>query len=108
MILHSKTRKEYYTMSEEKKPRNYRSKEERKAEIEKKIAYHKECIKVLEAKKATIESGRRGGSRTKSLKRLITDAKLTDAELLEVMTLGDEAQIRTRLNEIIESKANEE
>ena len=92
-------------MAEEKKTRIIRSKEERKVEIDKKIEYHKECIKALEAKKASIESGRRAGTRTKSLKRLISDAKLNDAELLEVMTLGDEAKIRNRLNEIIEEKS---
>ena len=95
-------------MAEEKKARIIRSKEERKAELDKKIEYHKECIKTLEAKKASIESGRRSGARTKSLKRLITDAKLTDAELLEVMTLGDEEKIRSRLNEIIEEKSKKD
>lgn len=95
-------------MPEEKKTRNYRSKEERKAEIDKKIAYHKECIKTLEAKKASIDNGRRGGSRQKSLKRLIADAKLKDAELIEVMTLGDEAKIRARLTEIVEEKASKD
>ena len=92
-------------MAEEKKTRVIRSKEERTEEIEKKIAYHKECIKTLEAKKASIESGRRAGTRTKGLKRLIADAKLTDAELLEIMTLGDETKIRNKLNEIIEEKS---
>lgn len=95
-------------MAEEKKTRNYRSKEERKAEIDKKIAYHKECLKALEAKKAAIDSGRRGGTRTKSLKRLIADAKLKDSELLEVMVLGDEGKIRARLTEIIEEKASKD
>ena len=95
-------------MAEEKKARIIRSKEERKAELDKKIEYHKECIKTLEAKKATIEKGRQGGTRSKSIKRLITDAKLTDAELLEVMTLGDEEKIRNRLNEIIEEKSKKD
>lgn len=95
-------------MAEEKKTRNYRSKDERKAEIDKKIAYHKECIKALEAKKVSIDKGRQGGTRTKSLKRLISDAKLNDTELLKVMALGDEEKIRAELNKIIESKANEE
>ena len=95
-------------MAEEKKARIIRSKEERKAELDKKIEYHKECIKTLEAKKATIEKGRQGGTRSKSIKRLITDAKLTDAELLEVMSLGDEEKIRDRLNEIIEEKSKKD
>ena len=95
-------------MSEEKKTRNYRSKDERKEEIEKKIEYHKECIKALEAKKAAIESGRRGGSRQKTLNRLIKDAKLNDAELMKVMALGDEATVRAELTKIIEEKANKE
>ena len=89
----------------EKKQRVFRPKEERLSEIEKKIKYHKECIEVLEKKKANIEKGRSGGTgRAKTLKRLISDAKLSDSELIEVMTLGDEEKIRTRLNEIIEEK----
>ena len=95
-------------MAEEKKPRVYRSKEERKAAIDDKIKYHKECIKALEAKKAAIDKGRQGGTRTKTLKRLITDAKLNDAELIKIMSLGDEEQIRAELNKIIESKAKSE
>lgn len=95
-------------MAEEKKARVIRSKEERKAEIDKKIEYHKECIKTLEAKKASIDNGRQGGTRTRTIKRLINDAKLTDAELLEVMTLGDEEKIRNRLNEIIEEKSKKD
>ena len=81
-------------MSEEKKTRVIRSKEERTEELEKKIEYHKQCIMTLERKKASIESGRRAGTRTKGLKRLIADAKLTDAELLEVMTLGDDMGLK--------------
>ena len=92
-------------MAEEKKARVIRSRAERTEELEKKIEYHKQCIATLEAKKASIESGRRAGTRTKGLKRLIADAKLTDAELLEVMTLGDETKIRNKLNEIIEEKS---
>lgn len=95
-------------MAEEKKTRVIRSKDERKAEIDKKIEYHKECIKALEAKRATIDNGRQGGTRTKGLKRLIADAKLTDTELLEVMSLGDEAKVRNRLNEIIEKKSKKD
>lgn len=95
-------------MAEEKKARNYRSKDERKAEIDKKIAYHKECITTLEAKKAAIDAGRQGGTRIKTLKRLISDAKLNDAELLKVMALGDEEKIRARLIEIIDEKADKD
>lgn len=92
-------------MAEEKKARVIRSKTERTEELKKKIEYHKQCIMTLEAKKASIESGRRAGTRTKGLKRLISDAKLTDAEIMEIMTLGDEAKVRSRLNEIIEEKS---
>ena len=38
-------------MADAEKKRVVRSKEERKAEIDKKIAYHKECIAALEAQK---------------------------------------------------------
>ena len=92
-------------MAEEKKTRNYRSKLERKVEIDKKIAYNKECIKTLESKKAAIDKGRQGGTRTKSLNRLIADAKLPSAELLKVMALGDEEDIKAELNKIIAEKA---
>lgn len=95
-------------MSEEKKTRNMRSKGERKAEIDKKIAYHKECIKTLEAKKASIEKGRQGGTRQKSIKRLINDAKLTDEDLIKVMSLGNEEAVRVELNKIIEQKAKKD
>ena len=90
----------------EKKKRVFRSKEERLDSIEKKLKFHRSCIQELEKKKAAIERGRSGGAgRAKSLKRLISDAKLSDAELIEVMTLGDEEKIRARLNEIIEKKS---
>lgn len=89
----------------EKKTRVIRSKTERLEEIEKRISYHNECIKSLQEKKASIESGRRAGTRTKGLKRLIADAKLTDTELLQIMSLGDETKVRSRLNEIIEEKS---
>ena len=89
----------------EQKTRTYRSKEERTEELEKKIEYHKQCIMTLERKKASIESGRRAGTRTKGLKRLIADAKVSDTQLLEIMSLGDETKIRNKLNEIIEEKS---
>ena len=92
-------------MAGEKKTRNYRSKDERKAEILKKIKYHKDRIENLQIKLAAIERGRRGGPRQKSIKRLINDAKLTDMELLNVMALGDEDKIRAKLQEIIDEKA---
>lgn len=92
----------------EKKTRNIRSKSERLEEVEKRISYHKQCIMVLEQKKASIESGRRSGTRTKSIKRLINDAKLNDDEIVEVMALGDVEKIRHRLNEIIKEKSKKE
>lgn len=95
-------------MAEGKKTRNHRSKDERTAELDKKIAYHKKCIKSLENKKATIEKGYHGRTRQKMLKRLIIDAKLNDEELMKVMTLGDEGAIRAKLTEIIEAKAKED
>ena len=95
-------------MPEEKKTRNMRTKEERTAEIDKKIAYHKACIEALEAKKASVEKGRRGGTRQKGLKRLIIDAKLSDDELMKVMSLGNEEAIRAELNKIIERKAKKD
>ena len=91
-------------MAKEKKTRVIRSKEEIKAELDKKIEYHQACIRNLQEKKTAIETGRRAGTRKKTIKRLINDAKLTDTELLEVMTMGDEEKIRERLNEIIEEK----
>ena len=101
-----KNKKVAATQEEEtKKTRIFRSKETRLQEVEKKLKYHRDCIQILEQKKAAIIRGRSGGTgRTKTLKRLIADAKLNDTELIEVMSMGDEEKIRARLNEIIEEK----
>ena len=72
-------------MAEEKKTRNYRSKDERKAELDKKIAYHKECIKTLEAKKASIDKGRQGGGRQKGIKRTMAESKLSDEQIARAL-----------------------
>ena len=69
------------------------------------IWQRKRKLETTAPKKAAIDKGRQGGTRTKSLNRLIADAKLPSAELLKVMALGDEEDIKAELNKIIAEKA---
>lgn len=72
-------------MADTEKKRVVRSKEERKAEIDKKIAYHKECITALEAKKAAIDSPKTRNGRGKGLKRIMNESKLSDEEMAKAL-----------------------
>lgn len=72
-------------MADAEKKRVVRSKEERKAEIDKKIAYHKECIAALEAKKAAIDSPKTRNGRAKGIKRIMTEGKLSDEETAKAL-----------------------
>lgn len=83
-------------MADEKKARVYRTKEERKAEIDKKIQYHKDCIKVLEDKKKAIDNPRKPGARQKGLKRIIAEGKLSDEETAKAIGISVE-ELRERL-----------
>ena len=65
-------------MAEEKKERVFRSKKERKAEIEKKIKFHEDCIEKLKANLKKLEEPRKGGGRAKGVKRIMSVSKLSD------------------------------
>lgn len=53
-----------------------RSKEERKAEIEKKIQFHKDCIETLEQKIHDIDNPK-PPTRSKGMRRILTEGTLT-------------------------------
>ena len=82
--------------AETKRKLNRRPAEERSAEIDKKIAGHKEAIKKLEAKKHTILNPKPRASKAAGLKALISKAKeagMTNEEIAEKLgiSLDDDA-----------------
>lgn len=82
--------------AETKRKLNRRPAEERIAEIDKKIAGHKEAIKKLEAKKHTILNPKPRASKVAGLKALISKAKeagMTNEEIAEKLgiSLNDDA-----------------
>lgn len=82
--------------AETKRKLNRRPAEERIAEIDKKIAGHKEAIKKLEAKKHTILNPKQRASKAAGLKALISKAKeagMTNEEIAEKLgiSLNDDA-----------------
>ena len=80
-------------MADTEKKRVIRSKDERKAEIDKKIQYHKDCIKALEEKKANLDKPTTRGNRAKGIKRMISEAKLADEETAKALGMSlDELQ----------------
>lgn len=82
--------------AETKRKLNRRPAEERIAEIDKKIAGHKEAIKKLETKKHTILNPKPRASKAAGLKALISKAKeagMTNEEIAEKLgiSLNDDA-----------------
>ena len=82
--------------AETKRKLNRRPAEERIAEIDKKIAGHKEAIKKLEAKKHTILNPKPRASKAAGLKALLSKAKeagMTNEEIAEKLgiSLNDDA-----------------
>ena len=73
-----------------------RSKEERKAEIQKKIQYHKDCIATLEAKLYAIDNPKTP-VRNKGLKRVIAEAKLTDEEAAKALGFASVEEMKAKL-----------
>ena len=73
-------------------PRTIRPKEERIAEIDKKIESHKETIKVLEAKKQAILNPRKRKARptAKSVVDMAIKAGMKPAEIMEKLGLMEE------------------
>lgn len=77
--------------AETKRKLNRRPAEERIAEIDKKIAGHKEAIKKLEAKKHTILNPKPRASKAAGLKALISKAKeagMTNEEIAEKLGIS--------------------
>lgn len=75
--------------------RKIRSKEERVAELDKKIAYHKQCVTTLEAKKESVlnPKSRKRGSR--SVNTIISKAKeagLTNEQIAEKLGITFEEE----------------
>ena len=80
-----------------------RSKEERKAEIEKKIQYHKDCIKTLEQKIYGIDNPKTA-TRSKGMRRILTEGKLTDDEAAKALGFKDANEMRAKLLAAAEAK----
>ena len=81
-----------------------RSKDERKAELQKKIEYHKECIKSLEAKIKAIDNPKTP-VRSKGVRRILAEAKLTDEEAAQALGFQSAEKMKERLLAAAEKKA---
>ena len=80
-----------------------RSKEECKAEIEKKIQYHKDCIKTLEQKIYGIDNPKTS-TRSKGMRRILTEGKLTDDEAAKALGFKDANEMKAKLLAAAEAK----
>lgn len=81
-----------------------RSKDERKVELQKKIEYHKECIKSLEAKIKAIDNPKTP-VRSKGVRRILAEAKLTDEEAAQALGFQSAEKMKERLLAAAEKKA---
>ena len=84
--------------------RMIRSQEERKAELEKKIQYHKDCITTLQKKLNAIESPQKSPSRTKGLKRILTENKITDETVAAALGFKSASEMKDRILKAVEKK----
>lgn len=91
-------------MAEGKKERIIRPKDERKAEIEKKIKYHEDCITALKQKLEAMDNPRRGASRAKGVKRIIQEAKLSDEETAKALGFASAEEMKQKLIEAAAKK----
>ena len=80
-----------------------RSKEERKAEVQKKIQYHKDCIATLEAKLDAIDNPKTP-VRTKGMKRIIAESKLSDEETAKALGFASADEMKAKLIAAAEKK----
>lgn len=80
-----------------------RSKEERKAEVQKKIQYHKDCIATLEAKLYAIDNPKTP-VRTKGMKRIIAESKLSDEETTKALGFASADEMKAKLIAAAEKK----
>lgn len=82
-----------------------RSKDERKAELQKKIEYHKECIKSLEAKIKAIDNPKTP-VRSKGVRRILAEAKLTDDEAAQALGFSNAEEMKKSCSQLPKRKAN--
>ena len=90
-------------MAEGKKQRVSRSKEDRIADIEARIAKHKENIKTLEESKQAIIEGRKKVSKAKGVKRILAEAKISDEEMAKALGITVD-ELKSKLMAAAEKK----
>ena len=84
--------------------RTVRSPEERKAELEKKLQYHKNCIEVLEKKLDAVDNPKKSAGRSKGLKRILTENKISDEAVASALGFKNAAEMKEAVLNAIEKK----
>ena len=84
--------------------RMVRSQEDRKAELEKKIQYHKECITTLQKKLNAIENPQKSSGRTKGLKRILSENKISDETVAVALGFKSASEMKDRILKVVEGK----
>ena len=84
--------------------RMVRSQEERKAELEKKIQYHKDCITTLQKKLNAIENPQKSSRRTKGLKRILSENKISDETVAAALGFKNASEMKDRILKAVEKK----
>lgn len=82
--------------------RMIRSQEERKAELEKKIQYHKDCIITLQKKLNAIENPQKSSGRTKGLKRILSENKISDETVAAALGFKSASEMKDRILKVVE------
>ena len=82
--------------------RMIRSQEERKAELEKKIQYHKDCITTLQKKLNAIENPQKSSGRTKGLKRILSENKISDETVAAALGFKSASEMKDRILKAVE------
>jgi hypothetical protein len=95
-------------LADGEKRRTNRTKEERKAALDVKIAYHEDCIAKLSAAKSKLEEPRKTKTRAKGLKRIISEAKLNDDETAKALGFKSADDLRAKLLKAAQKKAKED
>ncbi len=75
-------------MADTEKKRVIRSKDERKAEIDKKIKYHEDCIAALKDKKKKLDEPSSNRGKEKGIKRLMTEGKVSDEDFAAQLNMS--------------------
>ena len=81
-----------------------RSQEERKAELERKIQYHKDCIVTLQKKLDAIENPQKSSGRTKGLKRILSENKISDETMAAALGFKNASEMKDSILKAIEKK----